>query len=154
MFLLAYPTASLDEDLLLYEMAHYNFTSYMVRNFDIEITEDRGLRMMAIKGFLSYDEVHAYAQKLYADKHMGSLLKGIRSLLISEENMKLIGTEYSFDDYKEFYDLHFAPMQVPQDLHIDEPTDLKIIDPDDVVPEEEQEGEETGEEEDDFPYGF
>lgn len=153
-FLLAYPTASLDEDLLLYEMAHYNFTSYMVRNFDIEITEDRGLRMMAIKGFLSYDEVHAYAQKLYADKHMGSLLKGIRSLLISEENMKLIGTEYSFDDYKEFYDLHFAPMQVPQDLHIDEPTDLKIIDPDEVVPEEEQEGEETGEEEDDFPYGF
>lgn len=153
-FLLAYPTASIDEDLLLYEMAHYNFTSYMVRNFDIEITEDRGLRLMAIKGFLSYDEVHAYAQKLYADKHMGTLLKGIRSLLVSEENLKLIGTEYSFDDYKKFYDSHFAPMQVPEDLQIDEPTDLKIIDPDDVVPEDEQEGGETDGSDDDFPYGF
>lgn len=153
-FLLAYPTASLDEDLLLYEMAHYNFTSYMVRNFDIEITEDRGLRMMAIKGFLSYDEVHAYAQKLYADKHMSALLRGIRAVLISADNMKLMGTEYSFDDYKTFYDEHFAPMQVPDDLHIDEPTDLKIIDPDDVVPDEEQDSGGTQESDDDFPYGF
>lgn len=153
-FLLAYPTASLDEDLLLFEMARYNFTSYMVRNFDIEITEDRGLRLMAVKGFLSYDEVHAYAQKLYADKHMGTLLKGIRSLLVSEENMKLIGTEYSFDDYKKFYDSHFAPMQVPEDLQIDEPTDLKIIDPDDAVDEQESEEDEAGEGDDDFPYGF
>ncbi|MGN1256031.1 MAG: tetratricopeptide repeat protein [Bacteroidaceae bacterium] len=154
-FMLAYPTASLDEDLLLYEMAHYNFTSYMVRNFDIEITEDRGIRMMTIKGFLSYDEVHAYAQKLYADKHMSTLLKGIRSLIISEENLKLLGTEYSFDDYKEFYESHFVPMQVPEDLQIDEPTDLKIIDPDDVEEEEEQEeGSETEDADyDDFPYG-
>ncbi|MDD5971056.1 MAG: hypothetical protein PUC48_05145, partial [Paraprevotella sp.] len=155
-FILAYPAASLDEDLLLYEMAHYNFTSYMVRNFDLEITEDRGLRMMTIKGFLSYDEAHAYAQKLYADKQMSTLLKGIRSLIISEENLKLIGTEYSFDDYKEFYETHFAPMQVPEDLQIDEPTDLKIIDPDDVIEEEEEEeGEETEDAGyDDFPYGF
>ena len=151
---MAYPTASLDEDLLLFEMARYNFTSYMVRNFDIEITEDRGLRLMAVKGFLSYDEVHAYAQKLYADKHMGTLLKGIRSLLVSEENMKLIGTEYSFDDYKKFYDSHFAPMQVPEDLQIDEPTDLKIIDPDDAVDEQESEEDEASESDDDFPYGF
>ena len=154
-FILAYPSASLDEDLLLYEMAHYNFTSYMVRNFDLEITEDRGLRMMTIKGFLSYDEAHAYAQKLYADKQMSTLLKGIRSLIISEENLKLIGTEYSFEDYKEFYETHFAPMQVPEDLQIDEPTDLKIIDPDDVIEEEEEEGEETEDAGyDDFPYGF
>ena len=128
---------------------------YMVRNFDLEITEDRGLRMMTIKGFLSYDEAHAYAQKLYADKQMSTLLKGIRSLIISEENLKLIGTEYSFDDYKEFYETHFAPMQVPEDLQIDEPTDLKIIDPDDVIEEEEEEGEETEDAGyDDFPYGF
>ena len=126
----------------------------MVRNFDIEITEDRGLRLMAVKGFLSYDEVHAYAQKLYADEHMATLLKGIRSMLVSEENMKLLGTEYSFDDYKQFYDAHFAPMRVPGDLRLDEPTDLKVIDPDDAAPEEEQDEGEDGTTGDDFPYGF
>ena len=151
-FVLAYPTNSLDEDQLLYEMARYNFTSYMVRNFEIEVLEDQGLSMMCIRGFLSYDEAHAYAQRLYADRHMARLLQGIRSLLISDENLSHLGTAFSFDEYKEFFDQNFAPLQVPEDLIIDEPTEIEVRDPDDVVPEEE-----TSEEEefyDDFPYGF
>ena len=153
-FVLAYPTNSLDENQLLFEVARYNFTSYMVRNFDIEIQEKQGITMMCVKGFLSYDEVHSYAQTLYADKHMNTLLEGIRTLLISEDNLKLIGTEFSFDDYKAFYEETFAPMDIPEDLQIDEPTNLKIIDPDDYVPEEKKEGEEEEEVEDDFPWGF
>ena len=153
-FVLAYPTNSLDEHQLLFEMARYNFTSYMVRNFDIEIVENQGITMMCVKGFLSFDEVHSYAQTLYADKHMNTLLEGIRTLLISEENLKLIGTDFSFDDYKEFYDATFAPMEIPKDLQIDEPTDLKVIDPDDYVPENEKKEEGEEEEEDDFPWGF
>jgi len=156
-FVLAYPTGSLDEHQLVFEMAHYNFTNYMVRNFDIEILADAGLTMMVIKGFLAYDEVHAYAQKLYADDHMRTRLEGIRTLIISEENLKMIGKEFSFDEYKEFYDQHFAPLEVPEDLQIDEPTDLKILDPDEIDEEEEKANEgETSEEEDDddFPFGF
>lgn len=154
-FVLAYPTNSLDEDQLLYEMARYNFTSYMVRNFEIEITENEGLSMMAIKGFLSYDEVHSYAQHLYADNHMSQVLKGLRSLLISEDNLKLIGSEFSFDDYKNFYDEKFAPLEVPKDLQIDEPNDLEIIDPDNLDSEEKEEEEEnTTDDSDDFDDFF
>ncbi len=152
-FVLAYPTNGLDENQLLFEMARYNFTSYMVRNFDIEIQEKQGITMMCVKGFLSYDEVHSYAQTLYADKHMNTLLEGIRTLLISEDNLKMIGNEFSFDDYKAFYEETFAPMDIPEDLQIDEPTNLKIIDPDDYVPEEKKEAEEE-EDDDDFPWGF
>ncbi len=151
-FVLAYPTNSLDEDQLLYEMANYNFTSYQVRNFEIEILDDAQITMMCIKGFLSYDEVHAYAQRLYSDEHMATILEGIRTLLISEDNLQLIGVAFSFDDYKEFYDTEFAPLQVPEDLRIDEPTDLEIHDEDWEPPT--PEGEEEEEEEDDFPYGF
>jgi len=156
-FVLAYPTGSIDEDQLLFEMARYNFSNFMVRNFDIEISEHQGISLMSVKGFLSYDEVHSYAQMLYSDTHMNTLLKGMRSLLISEDNLKMIGTDFSFDDYKDFYDKTFAPMEVPDDIRIDEPTDLEVIDPDEYVPEEKKDGDATGEgetEEDDFPYGF
>ena len=155
-FVLAYPTGSLDENMLVYEMAHYNFTNYMVRNFDIEIQADAGLTMMVIRGFLAYDEVHAYAQKLYADDHMRTRLEGIRTLLISDDNLLMIGKEFSFDEYKEFYDEHFAPLDVPEDLKIDNPTDLKILDPDEEYEkqqEEENQATET-EDDDDFPFGF
>lgn len=156
-FVLAYPTGSLNENMLIYEMAHYNFTNFMARNFDIEIQADAGLTMMIIKGFLAYDEVHAYAQKLHADEHMRTRLEGIRTLLISEENLKMIGKEFSFDDYKAFYDEHFAPLEVPEDLHIDTPADLKILDPDEVdkaeqQAEDEKQAAET--DDDDFPFGF
>ena len=152
-FVLAYPTNSLDEDQLLYEMARYNFTSYMVRNFEIEIVEKQGLNMMMIHGFLSYDEVHAYAQQLYRDGYMSTRLEGIRTLLISEDNLKLLGTEYSFDEYKQFYEKTFAPLDVPEDLQLDEPTDLEVRDPDDVQPEKTTDRQDA-EVEDDFPFGF
>jgi hypothetical protein len=154
-FVLAYPTGSLNEDQLLYEMARYNFTNYMVRNFEMEMTEDQGLSMMTVKGFQSYDEVHAYAQNLYLDEHMSTVLKGIRTLLISEENLKLLGKEFSFDEYKEFYDEKFAPLDVPEDLQIDEPTNMEILDPDDADAQtEETEEAETEEDDDDdfFPF--
>ena len=122
----------------------------MVRNFEIEVMDDNGLSMMCIRGFLSYDEVHAYAQALYSDPHMFKVLEGIRTLLISDENLARLGTSFSFDEYKEFFDRQFAPMDVPEDLRIDE-LDLPYVDPDDVQPKEE---EEEAEDNDDFPYGF
>lgn len=130
-FLLAYPENTLDEDQLLYEMALYNFTNFVVRNFDLEIVKAHGIAQMQVKGFASYDEAHAYTQKLYADPHMAVTLKNIRSLIISEDNLKLLGTAFSFDDYKAFYDEKFAPLQVPEDLRLDEPTSIEIRTPDD-----------------------
>ncbi len=152
-FVLAYATNSLDEDQLLYEMARYNFTSYMVRNFEIEIMDDNGLSMMCIRGFLSYDEVHAYAQTLFADRHMATVLEGIRTLLISDTNLEQLGRAFSFDEYKEFFDRQFAPLEIPKDLRIDEPTELEVLDPDEAT-ESETESEEADDDYDDFPFNF
>ena len=156
-FVLAYEKGSLDEDQLLFEVARYNFSNFMVRNFELEISDVGGISMLAVKGFLSYDEVHAYAQMLYSDEHMATVLEGIRSLLIAEDNLKLLGVDYSFDDYETFYEEKIQPIEVPKELNIDENQELEDIDPEDVpegygtgteaAPEEEVE-------EDDFPFGF
>ncbi len=149
-FLLAYPENSLDENQLLYEMALYDFTSFMVRNFDIDIVKSGGLAQMRVSGFRGYDEAHAYAQKLYADPHMSVVLANIRSVIISEGNLELLGTAFSFDDYEKFYDEKFAPLQVPEDLRLDEPDSNEIRTPDDEPPagnegyEEEEEDTEGG----------
>lgn len=154
-FVLAYPTGSLDENLLLYEMARYNFTSYMVRNFEIDILSSQGLNMMCVRGFLSYDEVHAYAQRLYADKNMFQSLRGIRSLLISNENLEKIGTSVSIEDYEDFYQKYLGTLSLPKNSLLDEPANTEIIDPDNIEPQQNSEGK-TKEQstEDDFPYGL
>lgn len=155
-FVLAYPTGGLDKDQLLFEMARYNFTSYLIRNFDMEEVDLDGISMLCIHGFQSYDEVHAYAQQLYADKRMATLLDGIKSLLISDKNLPLLGKQYSFDDYGVFFDKQLAPLNIPDDIRIDELEDLPFIDPEDVedaVDEEEELLDDEGDE-DDFPFGF
>ena len=87
---------------------------------------------------------------------MRTRLEGIRTLLISDDNLKMIGKEFSVDDYTEFYDQHFAPLEIPEDLKIDTPADLEILDPDELDKKEEEEEKSAREAEvdDDFPFGF
>ena len=88
------------------------------------------------------------------ESEMNRLLEGIRSLLISEENLEHLGTDFSFDDYKEFYDEKFAPLTVPN-MDIDEPVDLEFKDPDEVDENEKSKnGDDGGGNDDDFPFGF
>ena len=136
-FVLAYPTGELDENLLLFEMARYNFTSFMARNFDMEIVKGGTITQLRVSGFQSYDEVHAYAQNLYGDAHMRERLEGIRAILISEANLKLLGTRYSYDEYAEFYDAELSPIELPDEMYLDEPTDNGPVDIDDVPLSEE-----------------
>jgi hypothetical protein len=113
--------------------------------------------MLVVKGFLSYDEVHAYAQQLYGDRHMATVLEGIRSLLIAEDNLKLLGVDYSFDDYETFYEEKIQPIKVTEELNIDENQEIEDIDPEDVPEGYGTNGEDSTEEvieEDDFPFGF
>lgn len=156
-FVLAYPTNSLNENQLLFELARHNFSSYMVRNFEIEQERLEGISMMIVKGFLSYDEAHAYAQQLFADRRMASLLEGIKTLLISDKNLSMLGKQYSFDDYNSFFDEKFAPLQMPKNVNLDEQIDQPFIDPDDVDETQDNGPEEElieGDEENDFPFGF
>ena len=145
-FVLAYPTGELDEDQLLYEMARFNFTTFMARNFDLEIVPAGTISQLRVTGFQTYDEVHAYAQQLYGNAHMRERLEGIRAILISEANLKLLGTRYSYDDYAEFFDTELSPLEVPEDLILDEPTDMPK-DIDDVPVGEENGAKNTDEEE-------
>ena len=156
-FVLAYERGSLDEDQLLFEVARYNFSNFMVRNFELEISDLNGISMLAVKGFLSYDEVLAYAREMYEDSHMATVLEGIRSLLIAEDNLKLLGVDYSFDDYDAFYEEKIQPIEVPEELNIDENQEIEDIDPEDVPEGYGTNGAEDAEEEieeDDFPFGF
>lgn len=152
-FLMAYPKDSLNEDRLLYELARYNFSSFLVRNFDIEVTEDNGIGEMIVRGFLSFDEAHAYTQKLYTDPVMSEILRRVRVILISEDNLKLLGKAFSFDDYAAFYETHFAPLQIKEDLRLDEPSEIRIRTEEDF-PETESNETEDKYNEDEYGYDY
>ena len=111
-FLLAYDPDKTNENQLLFEMAKYNFTSYMARYFDINIEDLEGLHRMQISGFNSYDEARQYANAVYQQPAIKRLLGNIRAYVISEPNLKLLGTSHTYEEYEKFYSKHFAPLPV------------------------------------------
>ena len=141
-FMLAYQPDSVNQNQLLYELARYNFSNFLVRNFDIVIDQDpNGLVRMLVSGFLSYDEARQYARQLYkVEGHLQELLQACRSLIVSEDNLRLLGTAYSYQDYEVFFEKEIEPVKISTQPLLDEPESItQEEDPDDYEPEDDGE---------------
>lgn len=103
-FVLAFPNGSLDEKRLLFEMARYNFSRYMVRNFEMSYEKLAEITLFEVKEFLNFDEAFLYRKRIYENSDMSRLLEGINSMIISKTNLDLLLQHYSFSDYQEFYE--------------------------------------------------
>lgn len=106
--ILAYPDGALNENQLLFETARYNFSRYMIRNFDISFRREEGIGMLVISEFLNFDEAHLYCRRLFEESDMSRKLDGINTLIITPQNLEILLRQYSFNEYQEFYDRTFT----------------------------------------------
>jgi tetratricopeptide (TPR) repeat protein len=123
-FMIAYQPDSISENQLLFELARYNFTNFLVRNFDLEIEDVDGLHRMQVKGFRNYDEARQYARMLFKQTKLSQLMKLCRTFIISEKNVELLGNQFSYDEYGQFYDDEFLPAKIREDLLLLDPAEI------------------------------
>ena len=114
LFILAYEEGKVNENMLLFEVARYNFSTFLVKNFDLAFAHERGIGMLQIRPFNNYDETQQYFRRLYANPEMAARLSGMRAILISEANYAQLIKQYSFDDYDAFYRTHFSSIPEPE----------------------------------------
>ena len=143
-FVVAYHPDSLQENRLLFELARFNFTNFIVRNFDIVIDELNGLHLMKVSGFRNYDEALQYARQLYANAAVSTLTHKGRALVISDSNLELLGTQYSFNDYDKFYDEHFMPLRISTVRLLMEPESIEYQPQEEKTPSEDGSGTDDG----------
>ena len=124
-FIIAYQTDSINENQLLFELAKYNFSNFLVRNFEIAREEVEGLERMVISGFKSYDEALQYARQLYSNNNTLRLTRKARAIIISDSNKELLGTQYSYNDYDKFYEKHFVPLRISTMRLLSEPETIE-----------------------------
>lgn len=111
-FLIVYKPDSVNENQLLYQLARHNFTNYLVRNFEITLETSPDIRRMMVDGFRNYDEALQYARQLRQVSEVSNAMKRARCFVISKENLPLLGTNFSYDEYDDFYNKHFAPLSI------------------------------------------
>lgn len=97
--LLSFPVDSVSSNRLLFEVARHNFSTYSVRDFDIDRMTFGQLGIIIIKGFSDYADLEEYSKKIFADKQV-NIPRQVRPIFISQKNFDLLLKEgRSFSDY-------------------------------------------------------
>ncbi len=96
--LLVYATDSVSSNQLLFDVAKHNFTSFVVKDFDLEIMTFNEISMIVVKGFNNFGELSHYRQ-LLDNSATFSYPPGVRPIMISDDNFHKLLEGYSFEDY-------------------------------------------------------
>ncbi len=91
---------------LLYQVALFNFSQFLIKDFDLQQMPTFGLRRCALEvsGFDSYDEALWYCSLILENADLHALFERLKAdiLPITESNSELLNTRFSVEDYKEF----------------------------------------------------
>lgn len=94
-----YRTDRVDANRLLFDVARYNFSRYVVRDFDLEAMRFGQLGLLVVSGFNNQQEAVTYRTNLEREQTL-SLPKGVVPLVISRHNFQLLLNEgRTLDEY-------------------------------------------------------
>jgi len=103
--LLISPANTTDMNRLMYQIASFNFSRFMIKDFDLVNSKlDSTQNVLSITNFESYEEAIWYENSLASDASLTQLLKDlqVKKVIISEDNYALLRTTYSLNDYLVF----------------------------------------------------
>lgn len=103
--LLITSTTTANLNRLLYNIASFNFSRFMIKDFDLVISKLDSVRsVVSVTNFESYDETDWYEKSIASDAALTKLLTDlqVQKVIISEENYALVRTSLSLNDYLAF----------------------------------------------------
>ena len=129
----AFPRDSVNANQLLYELARFNFSSFVVKDFDLEPMSFGNIGLIVVKGFDNLRQLERY-RTVMAESDF-ELPEGARPIMISKANFELLLREgRSFEEYFRFEQEEPDIPPLPQEI-------LDGI-PEEETPEEEAAAEE------------
>ena len=88
---------------LLYEVALFNFSQFMIKDFDLKLlpTFEANTSALQIAGFEKMDEAEWYINLLQKNATILQFMQAnnVQVVAITEENFKLLNTHFSLQDY-------------------------------------------------------
>lgn len=98
-YVLAFPRDSVSENQLLFDIARHNFSTFEIKDFDLEQMSFGRMGLLIIKNFNNFDELVQYKSLLEADNRL-HLPPQVRHIMISVDNFNLLVNEgRSLEEY-------------------------------------------------------
>jgi tetratricopeptide (TPR) repeat protein len=107
--LLMYPQGAVNDNLLLYMVAHFNFGNFVINDFDLEKTSSDKIGMLHIKGFNNFDEILQYLRIIDSPEGYASKLEQpVVIVPVSLENYDILMRGKSLEEYMTFFEKNFG----------------------------------------------
>lgn len=107
--LLIYPTGKADRNQLLFTVATFNFSNFMVKEFDLSGESFGEMSMLFIRGFIGMDEILQYYRMIYKESGYATAIeKAVGILPISESNYETLIHGKTLDEYLTFFNENFG----------------------------------------------
>ncbi|MCM1475452.1 MAG: tetratricopeptide repeat protein [Muribaculaceae bacterium] len=101
LLVLAFPRDSVSANQLLFDVARFNFSSFVVKDFDLEPMSFGNVGLLIIRGFSNMKELENYRNVMARSDFQ--LPEGVRPIMISKANFELLLREgRSFEEYFQF----------------------------------------------------
>jgi tetratricopeptide (TPR) repeat protein len=107
--LIIYPQESINDNLLLYTVASFNFGNFIINDFDLERTTVGGIGMLQVKGFANFQEILQYITMIEGPEgYAHALEQAVVIVPISVENYAILMRGKSLEEYMNFFEEHFG----------------------------------------------
>lgn len=108
LLLLTFKSNSVDRNELLYQVADYNFSNYVIQTYDLNFDTDPPYDILLMKGFSSFSNIRSYINKaLSKDGLMTKIDTTITPIPISIENYTKTLPRLGLSEYKVFFAEHY-----------------------------------------------
>jgi len=99
LFIFLFPTDSVSANDLLYQVARHNFSSFVIKDFDLELMNFGRLGLLIVKGFDNLSELNNY-RRVTAESGLLRLSPQVTPVIISAADFdNLLKSGHSFEDY-------------------------------------------------------
>ncbi len=134
---LAFPRDSINANQVLYDVARFNFSSFVVKDFDLEQMSFSNIGLLIVKGFANLKQLEHY--RTVMERSDIDLPPEVRPIMISKANFELLLREgRSFEEYFRFQE-NTSVEQTEEDVVGSDNSEETESEIPDMVPEEESE---------------
>lgn len=134
---------TIDRNDLLYQVADYNFSNYVIQTYDLSFDTDPPYDVLQVKGFESFAAIRSYLTKAFNEnKLIKNIDPSIFIVPISAENYTTVMPRLGLEQYIEFFGEHYNEL-MPQLLSYWENGKYSIETPPETVETAEAERTET-----------
>ncbi len=105
--LLLQPAENITQNQLLYDIAAYNFSKFLIKDYDLNVRTIDGVKFVALSGFENFDETNWYRKLATTDEKLFTIFAQCTEILpISDDNLALVNL-LGLDVYRQFCHEHF-----------------------------------------------